>query len=349
VRPEVKIRESTASGRHVEPTASSRDEALDFAKGVLVVWMVVYHWMNYFVSVVGDIYVYLRPVTPSFLFITGFVVSYGYLHRYSPTDPRLQRRLLQRGAKLLLLFIVLNLAASFVVSETYNGAQLGAEVFVENAFETFVLGRGNAVFDILVPIAYFLLLAPVILGASAVLRLPLILIAGVGLVLATALGIAGRANVLTDFLSMATLGLAVGASALERLQPLLSRPLVLAFVYLLYLAAVTAWNVLFPLQVIGVCLTVIALYLVGLRHCSSNAFGWRQVVELGRYSLFAYVAQIVFLQMLRLALASFDLHGALSLIPLGATVAATCAAVRLTDRARRHSSPVDRAYRLVFA
>jgi hypothetical protein len=192
------------------------------------------------------------------------------------------------------------------------------------------------------------MLAPVIFTASAVLRLPLMVIAIMGLVLASAFSVGGRGNALAEFLSIATLGLAVGASGLKRIQPLLSRPLVLAFAYVVYLAAVNAWNVVFPLQVAGVCLTLMLIYLVGIRFGGGGAFPRGQLVELGRYTLLGYIVQILVLQVLRIGLASFDLRGRLSFIPFVVTVVGTWAAVRLTDRARQLCPLVDRAYRFVF-
>src|SRR6184192_3526731 len=61
------------------PRTPGRNSALDFTKGMLVLLMVLYHWLNYFVASEGDFYRYLRFVTPSFIFITGFLISNVYL------------------------------------------------------------------------------------------------------------------------------------------------------------------------------------------------------------------------------------------------------------------------------
>src|SRR5262249_39457158 len=88
-----------------------RIASFDFIKGPLVLVMVLYHWLNYFVGLQWSGYRYLRFLTPSFIFITGFLVSYIYLAKYSYDDPRLRRRLVRRGGKLLLLFVLLNVVA----------------------------------------------------------------------------------------------------------------------------------------------------------------------------------------------------------------------------------------------
>src|SRR5690348_5413104 len=68
------------------PVASVRDTALDFTKGLLVLFMVLYHWANYFLGFnfgpEGKYYDYLRFLTPGFIFITGFMISYVLLQRY---------------------------------------------------------------------------------------------------------------------------------------------------------------------------------------------------------------------------------------------------------------------------
>src|SRR4249920_949495 len=86
-------------------TRSPRIPALDFTKGALVLIMVLYHWLNYFVSADGSWYRYLRFLTPSFIFITGFFVSHIYLAKYDPADTRLPKRLLERGLKLIAIFV----------------------------------------------------------------------------------------------------------------------------------------------------------------------------------------------------------------------------------------------------
>ncbi len=91
-----------------------RIPALDFTKGALVLIMVLYHWMNYFLNLSWDLLKYLHFLTPSFIFITGFMVSNVYLSKYAAADPRLSKRLFTRGLKLLAIFLVLNLARIFV-------------------------------------------------------------------------------------------------------------------------------------------------------------------------------------------------------------------------------------------
>src|SRR5271163_3606077 len=110
---------ASVQGLSVQATASlpkaQRISGLDFTKGALVLIMVLYHWINYFIGPQWEYYQYLRFLTPSFIFITGFMISHVYLAKYDPADRRLSQRLFTRGLKLLAIFLALNVARTFVV------------------------------------------------------------------------------------------------------------------------------------------------------------------------------------------------------------------------------------------
>src|ERR1700761_1941077 len=83
---------------------SNRIPAFDFTKGALVLFMVLYHWLNYFYGPYGKIYTYLRFLTPSFIFITGFLISHVHFAKYGAGSTKLSKRLFLRGLKLLAVF-----------------------------------------------------------------------------------------------------------------------------------------------------------------------------------------------------------------------------------------------------
>ena len=64
------------------PEDVDRNQALDFTKGVLVLLMILYHWINYFVGISGPVYTYLRFIPPSFIFIAGFLIANVYPTKY---------------------------------------------------------------------------------------------------------------------------------------------------------------------------------------------------------------------------------------------------------------------------
>ncbi len=107
----------------------------------------------------------------------------------------------------------------------------------------------------------------------------------------------GLANMHAELLVIASLGLAAGTGKVGNPEGLLRHSRLLTAAYVGYLAAITMWNVPYGLQVVGVCLSVSLLYLVG-RHFGARAAAVHEVVLLGRHSLLAYVAQIAVLQFL---------------------------------------------------
>lgn len=95
---------SQLSSARAKPVDPFRDAAIDFTKGALVLFMVLYHWLNYFLGPHGQYYNYLRFLTPSFIFITGFMISQIHLRRYANSGRSLPKRLFIRGLKLLSAF-----------------------------------------------------------------------------------------------------------------------------------------------------------------------------------------------------------------------------------------------------
>ncbi|MGH9628590.1 MAG: acyltransferase family protein, partial [Bryobacteraceae bacterium] len=146
----------------VASASTTRNQALDFTKGGLVLLMVLYHWLNYFVPSEVEVYRYLRFLTPAFIFITGFLVSSVYLSRRHYAG--LAGRLATRGAKLLAIFAALNLAIGLLVSRSH--ASLWKADALVNIFvigNTNVDGIKTAAFYVLVPISYMLLVSAVLL------------------------------------------------------------------------------------------------------------------------------------------------------------------------------------------
>jgi peptidoglycan/LPS O-acetylase OafA/YrhL len=324
----------------------SRDEALDVVKGALVLFMVLYHWANYYVGQEWEGYRYLRFLTPSFIFITGFLISHVYLQRYPANSPALRSRLVLRGFKLLALFIALNVADTVV--GTGSLTTVVQQWPAERLATAFLVGDGGAAFAILLPIAYFCLAAPALLVLSTRLRLSIASLSAVALVGSLVLAGSGTANAHVEQLAIACLGLAAGAGRTGALEQLVRQPGILVVAYAAYLVAITAWDVRYWLQVIGVGLSVALLYVIA-RLAWWPALGRREVAVLGRYSLLAYVAQIAGLQVLVRIWPGHGLDRIGLAMTLLATAVFTALVVRLTISLRDRSASVDRVYRAVFA
>jgi len=321
----------------------ARDDALDFVKGALVVLMVLYHWVSYIGGQQLIDYRYIRFITPSFVLITGFVVSHVYLKKFTYDSPALAGRLIQRGLKLIGLFAVLNLAAL--------GPELGGKTpwtyWADWLTAVLVYGHGRAAFIILLSIGYFLILSPLALLAAARLRVPLTATAVLAVALCWVASVTGRTNLHGEFLSMGLIGLAAGATSSSQGYANRIGPAWLAMVYALYLVAVVTWNVIYPVQVIAACVNVLVLYRLGRAVATTSSPRW--IVTLGRYSLLAYVVQIFILRLIRIAVQGIHLTPITLALTFVIALVATVGSVQLVASLRGRITAADRLYRTVFA
>lgn len=326
-----------------------RDQALDFTKGILVLLMVLYHWTNYFVGFDSPIYTYIRFITPSFIFIAGFLITHVYLAKYDLRDARLQKRLLERGVKLVVLFTVLNLAAGLVVTRNYNGMALGFDTLVANWTSIYITGNGRgAVFEVLVPIGYMLILSAGLLRLRSWIAFPLpVVCVGLAAVILIANQIGMKSGNL-ELLGVGLLGVFFGSVDKERINRWTSRPLLLVVGYLAYLIALSLWNVLYPIQILGVCLSLILIYGAGMRWTRPGLVFVRTLV-LGRYTLLTYVGQIAVLQLLLIGMRSWKPVGLRLTLSLAGGIILTQLIAEAADLIRKRSKTIDQVYRAVFA
>ncbi len=351
--PCVAVEVNQSSGKSGEPELT-RDVAIDFTKGALVLFMVLYHWLNYFIGPGGHYYIYLRFLAPSFIFISGFMISQVHIPRYRTIGRSLAKRLAVRGLKLFTLFVALNmlrvvllshasgiLVSAWILLQNLSGVLIGARAA---AFE----GQKGVAFDMLVPIAYLLILAGCVLGVTGREK------HGFGcalFVLVSAVLLSnthGTVNGYLDQLMIGALGVVVGFAGRTQIMASLGHPWVLTLLYGGYLVAITFWSVTLPLQVVSVFLTTALLYIAGSGKATPVVI-LRFNALLGKYSLMGYVAQIAILQgLVRIPLLSRHGAGA-SLIGLLLAGLITWMVIGITDTARRKSDAADRLYRLVFA
>jgi hypothetical protein len=327
--------------------APARLAALDYTKGVLVLVMVLYHWLNYFVDLHPFYYRYLRFLTPSFIFVTGLLIAQVYSRKYRPGEFRVPSRLLVRGVKLLAIFAVLNLALSAAsaggVSSLWQPGRLAAIFIVGDAS-----GRQPAAFSILVPIAYLLILSAGLLILSGVYRpvfhAACLILIGTVLVL----GLTGHGNAYLELLSMGLAGASVGYVSIGVIESWLGHRSLLVLLYGFYIFAISVWNEIYILQLFGVAVSLAVIYVLGRAPGEPGCLR-RAAVLLGQYSLIGYIAQIAILQVLRALGRRIDgSELAWALAALVAGIVLTYAAVALTHSARRRNRIADSLYSAVF-
>lgn len=316
--------------------------------------MVLYHWINYFVGPEWEYYRYLRFLTPSFIFVTGFMISNVYLSKYDARDLRLSKRLFTRGLKLLTVFLVLNLARTYIVPALGTGVVSQSFLDVRNMFAVFVSGNVPIVggklisFSILVPISYLLMVSGVLMLPFRFYRYTFHALCAILLISIVVCGFVGVESPYLELITIGMLGVLTGFIPVATINDFVRHTYMLGLAYLCYLVAITIWNVPFALQMVGVPLSLMVIYLVGISG-SDSGMTRNTVILLGKYSLFGYISQIAILQLLAAGLRHVKFGFVLLSVSFVAAFALTIISVEVVDRLRTRVVSVDRLYKAVFA
>ena len=148
----------------MHPIVLPRNLALDLVKGELVVVMAIYHAMNLFTSAGPNELAYVRFVSGSFVLLSGFICARSYETPLKSHWRNTSRVLVLRGLKLLALFTVLNLLINLTGVGNPTKGPLGLHQYWDRLFEIYVQGQPTfASFQILLPIGYIFIAAPIVL------------------------------------------------------------------------------------------------------------------------------------------------------------------------------------------
>ena len=140
-----------------------------------------------------------------------------------------------------------------------------------------------------------------------------------------------------------------GFYPIEKVNNWTGHPYLVVCLNISYIFVISIWGAGYLLQVIGVCLSVMLIYLVGVR---SAAWGEIRspIILLGKYSLFGYIAQIGILQILQRGLLYLNFHNwALWVISFVGAFALTIITVRVAHQIRAKSHTADWLYRFAFS
>ncbi|HYI93649.1 MAG TPA: hypothetical protein VEX68_08900 [Bryobacteraceae bacterium] len=306
----------------------------------MVLVMVLYHWLNYFVGTLGFYYRYMRFLTPSFIFIVGFLVAHVYLSGSKVPDTRVPKRLLIRGLKLFVIFLVLNLMMKLLPSTSSPQLTDWGVYIGQNS------DNGRAAFAVFLPIAYLLVAAA---GISLLMRLSSYMfdIAAIAVMgIAVLLENTGRPNAFMELIGTGLLGTVIGTVPISRIDSVLRHHTLVAIAYAAYLAAITLWNEIYVLQIVGVCLSLSIMYLIGTVAKNRTADA---VVLLGKYSLVGYIVQITIFQGLhRMAKHTGD-GAATEILYLGVATGLTFVAIVMLDHIKARVPLIRKLYAAVFA
>lgn len=325
-----------------------RIEALDQTKGVLVILMVVYHSLNY-TSEYHLGFKYFSFLPPSFIFITGYLIASVYFARASANQSQVQQRLLVRGGKLLLLFTLLNVGAHSVLQRGFHGEKLGIAGFFDHAWEVYVTGSGRyAVFEVLLPIAYLLILAPILIWAGHRQRFFLPAMTIGLLALCVALEHFDYTFTNLSLLSAGALGMLAGRVPTEKINAL-GRYVVWAIVaYGGYYYLGASIGQYYLVQMLGATVALTLIFSLCTRF-RMNDWSRRNLILLGQYSLVAYIFQIGVLQALSRFVRRPEPLSFGGLFLFTATLVLTMGCALLIDWARTRATAVEKLYKAVFA
>jgi hypothetical protein len=255
--------------------------------------------------------------------------------------------------KILSLFLFLNLAIEVLISISTTGQVFPQDFSVAMPFlyifgTTSVAGVKAAVFYVLIPISYLLMVSAALLTLTRSYKYAFHVATTLCLLTICLLDQRGSQNANLELLSMGLLGVLAGYLPLTKINWVVAHRLAMLGSYAVYLGAITLWNTPYPLQIVGVCLTLLVLYAAGSRSEKPSALECH-IILLGKYSLFGYIAQMVFLQTMHRFVRFIDLGERGLLISFVLGFALTMASIELVDRMRKVSPSFDAGYKAVFA
>jgi peptidoglycan/LPS O-acetylase OafA/YrhL len=330
------------------PEGRGRIAALDMTKGVLVVLMVVYHSLNYSTDyTLGFKFVPFLP--PSFIVITGFLLSHLNSRSGGAADPKSHGRFLLRGLRLLGLFTLLNVVTQLVGGGKFGRESQGVAYFFDHWFEVYVTGDGGyASFLILLPIAYLLLLAPMMISVD---RRSRFLMPALAFLLAVVCVVLGRNNevpVNLALLNAGLVGFCLGRISTRHLLRMKRYWFVAVAAYAGFLGlSRIVWQMAFS-QLLDACLALVAIFSV-CDAASENSFTSRRLIILGKYSLVSYIFQLAVLQLLARFLGRLAPFSVAFLVQMGLVLLLLVLTAEAVHYARRKIWLVDCSYKALFA
>jgi hypothetical protein len=307
--------------------------------------MVIYHSFNYSTDYTLG-FKYLPFLPPSFILITGFLISRLYFKPEVACDPRVHGRLLFRGFRLLLLFTLLNVATQTAGRHKFGTDPQGIVYLADYWVDIYGIGGGRfAAFSILLPIAYLLLLAPLLILLHRCNR---VLVPLVTVPLAIFCAAPNQPSVNLALLSAGLIGVILGGVPASALCAMGRYWYVAVAGYIGYLTlSYLFWQNPFD-QLLNAFLALVAIFSVCSAINSNSPFA-RRLLVLGQYSLLAYILQIAVLQILTRLFGRVEpFTVAFFLQMLGVLLLMIIIAEGL-GWARMKSTWVDASYRAIFA
>lgn len=323
--------------------------AIDFIKGILVLFMVIYHSLN-FLHIQSLPRIFMAFLTHSFVMITGFIVTHTYYNKYGLNRNKIRTRLLIRGLKLLFIFILLNAVSLYFWPRYSNGLLVTVKNLFTDLVSIYILGNPKTTaFDVLLPISYTLLLSALFPHNKSMTPYLFIILA-LMLFIACILMENANASIFTlNLISSGAIGMAIGVIPITEILSLFKSMYFLLLSLIIYLLCALYYGTLsYWMQIYSTVYSLYFMYsLVG--DTTFNSLIARNIVIIGKYSLLGYISQIAYLKLYQLVIITFDediFNILTTIIVIGC---ATWLSIRIIDRCRKNNDFIDSIYKMFFA
>lgn len=325
---------------------TERIEALDFTKGILVIFMVIYHSLNYHGIFPNR---YIPFVAPAFIMLAGFIITQIYFPKYGRDINGARIRLAVRSIKLLLIFTILNLAGRMVWPLYHYGITFEIEDFFGNWIDIYLIGTPRtAAFEVLLPISYTLILSILIPRFKSITAY-FIIICAITIFSASILMEYYRSTVYTiALISAGIIGMAVGLLPLPLINAFARSWIKIIFLFVLYGISAFFCGHYYYTQIFSTIIALLIIYSTGIRINFKNLFP-KQILLLGQYSLLSYILQIAFIKIFFSLLSRWHTDKPNIIITVFSITIITYITILILDYARPKYRYMDVLYKTVFA
>ena len=316
----------------------------DIIKGLCVIIMIMHHCYDYF-----DLYsvnkIYLRFVTGAFIFFAGFMITNVYFRDNIINYEKISKRLVQRGFRLILLFIIFNSLIFILIKNGLGSLKYANIHYLINSFTTiFLIGNYKIVaFEILLPIAYVFILSGLIIGFLKENFWIIIPLSISLFILCSFIYFSQASGYNVRYLIIGLLGVSLGFISLDKLLFLKKYTVYFFGFYVFYLFAITYLKISYPLYFLTVIVNILLFYIISINIDSKNIFV-KKIMLLGEYSLISYIFQIFFLQIYSKTF-NQDLYMAFNII---ITLFFTLIFIQILDYLKREFIFFNKIYKIFF-
>lgn len=325
---------------------NNRDTSLDFVKGFLVIVMVMYHTISYFTTAGYAGTQYVRFGNGAFIFISGYIVSVFYQRKFELDKIRVCKRLAARGLKLLLIFTFINVMINLFGIHSLKSIQYDIDLYFIDIYSIYITGDSTySVFKIIVPIAYLLLLSPIILFFKSWRKT---------IIIATSILLSAYVIFRIDLFNLYGLliglvGLSFGLLGGDHDKFSIKLKTIIIILFCITVSMMKYFDRNIMSYSLGIIIILKLVYDFSKTQNLTEPFN-KLIIMLGQYSLLSYLIQIAFLQLLYQLVVKqkFDL-GYEAFVIVVITNTFLIAVFLLLETLRDKFRVIDKSYKLIFS